>query len=624
MENIISPSSGSSSRLIAAAGLFIFGLAYRYYARWLSKSSVFDIDDRQKTPAYEKEDGVDYVPTNRHVLFGHHFTSIAGAAPIVGPAVAVIWGWLPALCWIVLGSILIGCVHDFGNLVISARNDGRSLADLTGDIVGKKSQALFLILVMLLTWIVLAVFAVIIGLLFVQNPETIIPINIEIVFAVLIGFVIYRFRKNLFFPSLIVLIVLYVAVFFCARPERKVWIPLPLRSCLNWEEAQKLEPELCKSISKTAPIFPQRKKEILKKINTKHQITATRNWVYLLLLYSAIASVLPVWLLLQPRDFINSHQLFVGLGLMYLAVFLYDPPVVAPMFNKAPEGAAPLFPFLFITIACGAISGFHGLVASGTSSKQLKKMSDAPLVGYGGMLGEATLALMATLACTAGFASRELWQEHYGNWGQANGLGAKVGAFVSGGGHFLDSLLGNLFEAETSMQVSQAVVAVLVISFAATTLDSACRIQRFTLQELGGLCSLPVLKNRYVATLLAAFSPLILVLGHSENVPYWKKLWPIFGSSNQLLGALALLILTVYLARRKKCFWPTFLPMIYLMSVTFLSLITKVKIFYRENHFLLLTVSLLLLLLAFWISFEGFRVLKQTFQGKSEDAFHLK
>lgn len=614
------------SRWLAAAGLLIFGLFYRRYAKWLASARVFNSDgDSTPTPAHSRRDGVDFVPARRHVLFGHHFTSIAGAAPIVGPAIAVIWGWLPAFLWVVLGSVLIGCVHDFGNLVVSARNEGRSLADLTGEIIGPWSRTGLLLLVMLLTWIVLAVFAVVIGILFAHFPQTIVPINLEIVAAAVIGWLVYKSSTRLLWPSLVILACLYGAVVWSAEGERFDVVPESLRARQTTAEQARMLDSLpfqeavgqrvAEGVPRAEALSAEAKASAGRRTGE-----AMTNWVWLLLGYSAVASLLPVWMLLQPRDLINSHQLFLGLGLMYVSVLWFNPAVVAPVVDAHPAGAMPLFPILFITIACGAISGFHGLVASGTTSKQLDSMKDARVVGYGGMIGEAALGLMAVIACTAGFADKPSWNAHYASWSQANGLLDKVRAFVEGGGNFLRQLLhegsGGWLVPETAQAVSTAVIAVLVISFAATTLDSACRIQRFILQEIATGLNIPLMGNRFVATGLAAFTPLILVLGDD---PLWKGLWPVFGATNQLLGALALLVLTVYLARRRRVVWPTLLPMAYLMVITFSSLILKFLSFQKDGKTLLMVICGLLIVLAVWIAFEGLRVLRSWATGRLVD-----
>lgn len=297
----------------------------------------------------------------------------------------------------------MGAVHDFGALVTSVREKGRSIADITGNVINSRTRVMFLIFVLLLTWLILAVFAMAIAGLFVAVPTTILPINIEIIIAVFIGWHLYKRKVGALLPSLIALGILYIFVYLGTK------FPLSFESF---------------------------------GLDTTQQ---NNLWIILLFIYSAIASLLPVWFLLQPRDYINSHQLFVGLALLFLGLFVAHPVVDAPAFRPSGEGAPSIFPLLFVTIACGAISGFHGLVSSGTTSKQIKRMSDARLIGYGGMLGEGTLALASTLAAVAGialvtncklpsvgFVDDLSWAVYYDSW--ANAAANKAAAFVLGGG----------------------------------------------------------------------------------------------------------------------------------------------------------------------------------------------
>jgi carbon starvation protein len=545
-----------NAAILAIASLSCFFASYFFYSKFLA-DKIYKLDSNIVTPAHEFEDGIDYVPTNKHVLFGHHFTSVAGAAPIVGPAIAVIWGWLPAVLWVVFGTIFIGAVHDFGCLVLSAKNKGHSIGDLTGIIIGKRARALFLTIIFFLTWIVIAVFAYIIATLFSQFPTTVLPVNIEIIVAVAIGVVIYRAKYGILIPSIIALLVLYGFIYL------GMYVPLQL------------------------PVF----------IGGQ-----TESWVLLLLVYAFIASVLPVWLLLQPRDFINSHQLFVGLGIMYLGLFIAHPPMVAPAINLEVEGGLPWFPFLFITIACGAISGFHGLVGSGTTSKQLNNIKDARMIGFGSMLGEGTLGLMAIIASTAGFATLAAWKSHYTSWSAAGSLDAKMSAFVNGGAYFMKEGL-HLPEV-----FGTTLIAVLVISFAATTLDTSTRIQRYITSELGEIYNIKILTNRYAAAAIAAFTPLILIFG-GEGLS-WKRLWPIFGATNQLLAGLSLLVLTVYLYRKGRNILYTLIPMIFLIIMTSTAMVMSLIEFIKSGNWILTVLSILLLAFSAWIILEAISVVR--------------
>ncbi|MFQ5781001.1 MAG: carbon starvation protein A [Nitrospiria bacterium] len=499
--------------LIALSVLTLFYLlGYRGYSRTLSEK-VFGLSDKEQTPANDPalQDDYDYIPTHRHILWGHHYTSIAGAAPIIGPTVAVIWGWFPALFWIVFGTIFIGAVHDFGSLVLSARKGGRTMGDLTATIITPRVRILFQIIIYFLVWIVLAVFAFAIGVLFDRYQASVIPVNFEIIVAVIIGTLFHRKKGGILIPSIIALISLYAMV------AVGVAVPISLEPLLGPEG---------------------------------NPITA---WAVLLLIYAAIASLLPVWLLLQPRDYINSHQLIVGLVALVLGLIVLNPPMNAPAFNLHPVGAPPLFPIIFVTIACGAISGFHGLVSSGTTSKQLDKMKDARFIGYGGMLGEGALALVATLAVAAGLPD---WSTQYASW-NASGINA-IANFVTGAGTFLEALF-------LPTDWAQAIVAILAISFAATSMDTGARIQRLVVSELGSALNLPTLKNRYVATLVAVGPAIPLVLAGPK---VWVPLWLLFGTTNQLIGGMTLLVLVVYLYRARRPLLHFAIPMVFLVTMT--------------------------------------------------------
>jgi len=541
-----------SSFLIAIGAFIGYILAYRFYGTFISER-IFGIDRSRKTPAHEFEDGVDYVPTKKEVLLGHHFTSIAGAAPIVGPAIAVIWGWVPALLWVVLGSIFMGAVHDLGALIVSARHQGRSISDLTEDLVGPRARTLFLLLTFFAILIVIAVFCLVIAVLFTTYPQSVFPIWMEIPTALLIGYWIYRKSGNPTLAGLLALAALYVFVYI------GVYLPIEIPAFIGGN------------------------------------IILT--WVIILLVYAYIASTLPVWVLLQPRDYINSHQLYLALLLIYAGLFVARPEIVAPAVNLNVEGAPAFIPFLFITIACGAISGFHSMVSSGTTVKQLDNEGDAKAIGYGGMILEGILATVAVLACTAGFASRGAWEAHYASWGAASGLGAKVGAFVAGAASFVDSLGIN-------PDFALGVVAVLVVSFAATTLDSATRIQRYIITELANDYNIKPLATRHGATIVAVGTAFLLALINGGKGGL--ILWPIFGATNQLMAALALLMVTVWLVKIRKPTIYTTIPMLFVLVMTSWAMIINVKNFIAANNTTLTILGIAIILLEIWLLVEAF------------------
>lgn len=687
--------------LIAILAGIGYLIAYHTYGRWLG-GRIFRLSADATCPSIRLADGHDYVPTPRSVVFGHHFTSIAGTGPIVGPAIAVMWGWLPALLWIFFGSILMGAVHDFGTLVVSLRNNGLTVGDIAGRVMNRRVRLLFLLILFMALSIVLAIFGLVIAAVFRMYPESIFPCMVQIPLAVAIGLWLHRRGVSLLVPSLIALVLMYLSVIY----GNVGWLGEFNRALAGW---------------------------------------SNWTWVLVLLGYSFVASVLPVWVLLQPRDYINSLQLLTALGLVVVGIavagVMGGPPlatgdgrapleIVAPVFNPSPMGAPAFMPFLFITVACGAISGFHCLVSSGTSSKQLRSETDARFVGYGSMLTEGFLAVCVLLACVAGLgmggqltsapwssasasdsaggsmvaAARyimpgvgavraeasveddavvvrrtllddgddataapapvrvplaavaaagsggtvlhdgDFWvrverqatsssvaaetataepgggggateggivvtmglqgpavfQTRYESWTAADGLGAKVGAFVDGAGNFLRAL-------GIPAGVAIALMGVLVASFAGTTMDTACRLQRYVIQELAqammrgpGATAGPIspaaapgtsadamsheptgsMLNplRWLATPVGATTLAVVTAAFMAAMPQagqswgWATagtggmiLWPMFGATNQLLAGLAFLVVIFHLWRRRTPIWFMVLPAIFML-----------------------------------------------------------
>ncbi|MCK0152420.1 carbon starvation protein A [Alcanivorax sp. S6407] len=549
-----------SAIVLLLLGLGGMAAGYLFYSRFIA-NRIFKLDPDFRTPAHEFEDGVDFVPTNRYVLWGHHFTSVAGAAPIVGPAIAVIWGWLPAFVWVVLGTIFFAGVHDSGALWASVRNRAKSVGALTGEVVGHRARTIFMIVIFLVLLMVNAVFGVVIAKLLINNPGAVVPVWGAIAVALVIGQLIYRRIIGLGIVSVVGVAALYSLIYI--GPQVPIALPDQVMG-----------------------------------------LSASASWILLLFAYAAIASLLPVWMLLQPRDYINGLQLFVGLILLYGAVLIGNPTVVAPMINvDVPPGTPSLLPLLFVTIACGAISGFHGLVASGTSSKQLHQETDARFVGYFGAVGEGSLALAAIIAATAGFASLADWQAVYTAFGKGS-----LTAFVDGGAAILAGGLG------LDASVAATLLTVMAALFAGTTMDTGLRLQRYIFQEWGEIYQQKWLTRPLPATLLSVASCLLLAFGAGgADGSGGLLIWPLFGTTNQLLAGLTLLVITIMLVRRGRPAIYTLGPLVFLLVMTLLALLMQLKSFYDKQDWFLLGLDLVVLVAALLVTLECAAALKKAF-----------
>lgn len=601
--------------LIALLSGFGFIVAYHTYGRWLGQK-IFKLSADWVCPSHRLNDGQDYVPTRKGVVFGHHFTSIAGTGPIVGPAIAIMWGWLPALLWVVFGSIFIGAVHDLGALVVSLRNNGQTVGDIAGRVINRRVRLLFLFVLFMALTIVLAIFGLVIASVFRQFPTAIFPCVVQVPIAMAIGYWLHRKGVGLLAPSLFALVVMYLTVIYGDVG-------------------------------------------LLHTVNMAMAGWSSWTWVVLLLAYSYVASVLPVWSLLQPRDYINALQLISVLALLVVGLLVAavaggapladgtrpELALAAPMFNFNPVGAPAMIPFLFITIACGAISGFHCLVSSGTSSKQLKSEPDARFVGYGSMLTEGFLAVLVILACAAGvglglaqadgtvLTGNDAWLSRYSVW--SSRLGPLVAAFVDGSSNFLKAL-------GLPGTIATALMGVFVASFAGTTLDSACRLQRYVVQELAGTLApkapgqldfLAWLRNKHGATLVAvataAFIAAIPPPGKEWAMANAGQggliLWPLFGATNQLLGGLSFLVITFYLWRRKTPVWFLVLPMIFMLIMPGWAMVWQVFIggegnpsWLSQGNWLLVGIAVATVLLEIWMIIEAVRLFPRV-KGVVED-----
>ncbi|HET7628850.1 MAG TPA: carbon starvation protein A [Bacillales bacterium] len=561
---------------LAVFGLVAFFLAYRYYSYFIAEK-VFRLDANYKTPAHEVNDGVDYVPTNKYVLWGHHFSSVAGAAPIIGPAIAVFWGWLPALLWVVLGTIFAAGVHDFGTLVLSVRHKGHSVGTLANRLVGQRSKLLFLFIILILVLMVNAVFAWAIAKLFVSFPASILSIFIQIPLAIWIGYKVYKKSGSMLMPSIVALVVMYGTAILAT------YVPFLQIDLIAYFGGA--DHPVIMGLDGTAMAFFV--------------------WIVILMIYVYIASTMPVWKLLQPRDYINSHQLVVGLAMLYLGLLFSHPQVTAPATN--PSADISWFPLLFITIACGAISGFHGLVSSGTSSKQLDNEKDARFVGYFGAIGEGSLALISILAVITLFPTTEAFNQSYSSFSSAGANG--LGNFVKGAGQLATGIGIPASAAET-------IVAIIVISFAATTLDTSVRLMRYIVAEIGEEYKIPSITKTHVATTISVVSTAALTL-----LPQGPKgfgsggylLWPLFGTSNQLLAGISLMLVSLWLHRQGKNYLFTLAPMIFLLFMTVWAMIQQVFFQWMgtggaDFQPLLFIFGVIILVFALWVIVEAIAV----------------
>ena len=547
------------SVMIVLMGVAGMAFGWFVYSKFIA-TRIYQLDPDFVTPAHELNDGVDYHPTNKYVLWGHHFTSVAGAAPIVGPAIAVYWGWVPAVLWVIFGTIFFAGVHDFGALWASARNKGKSIGALSEAVIGKRTRALFMIVIFLVLLMVNAVFGVVIANAFVGTPNAVFPAWSAIAVALIIGQLVHR-KMNLVALSIGGVIALYLSVY--------VGSVLPIE----------LPGEM-------------------------FGLTPNANWIIILFIYAAIASMLPVWVLLQPRDFINGMQLFVGLILLYGAVLLSVPDISAPAFNQQmAEDAPSLVPLLFVTIACGAVSGFHGIVSSGTTSKQLNKETDARFVGYLGAVGEGSLALITLVAVSsvALAATPELWHEIYDQYGTAG-----AGTFIQGGAQLIQDGWGIPFS------ITQTLLATMVVLFAGTTMDSGVRLQRYIIQEWGDIYNIPVLKKGALATLVAVTCCLLLAFGAGgASGSGGLIIWPLFGSTNQILAGLTLLVITVMLMKFGRPARYTMFPMIFVLITSSWAALIKLKEFYEAGNWLLVVIDLVVVITTVLVILEAASVISK-------------
>jgi len=542
---------------LIVAGILIVWLilGYKIYGSFIEKK-VVQVDNRRVTPAREFDDGIDYSPAKKSLLFGHHFSSIAGAGPILGPLLGVLYfGWLGATLWVALGSVFLGAVHDYTSLMTSVQNKGTSLADISKNTLGMRAKIIFSVFLWLALALVIAVFAIVASRTLVSQPEIVIPTFGLIFLAMIFGCLVYKKGINVVAGTFSALIVLFLLIYL----GKLCPISLPIK--------------------------------ILGIPN--HTI-----WFFVLIIYSLIASSLPIWFLLQPRDYISTWILFLGLALGYLGLIVTHPPLNAPALVSFSSKGGPLWPMLFVIIACGAISGFHSVVAGGTTAKQLPDESSGKIIGYGGMVTEAALAgLVIFIASSALTWDPTGATSQFGFQYLMTSLGDPIQAFATGYGKFISALPG------LSLTIGLFFGMVMLNAFVLTTLDTGTRLGRFILTELAGQ-KVPLFRNRWVASfVIVVFAT---ILGITEG---YKAIWPVFGASNQLVAALALIIVSSFLVGIKRPKAYTIYPAYFMLITTLTALGYQGYNFFKAKSYLLGSVSLILIILAAIIVYDARKIL---------------
>ncbi len=500
-----------NSVVLILLAIAIFIVAYLTYGRYLAKT--WGIDPKRRTPAHELEDGVDYCPAKTPVLMGHHFSSIAGAGPINGPIQAAFFGWLPCFLWIVIGGIFFGAVQDFGSIFVSIRHEGKSLGEVIEENIGRKSRVLFTVFAWLVLLLVIAAFADIVANSFTGSDANGSVATASLLFiplAIAFGFFVYRKNAPMVVASVIGVILLAA----------------------------------CVAIGLAFPI-----------------VLSKNFWLAFVFIYIMIASVTPVWILLQPRDYLSSFLLYFMMIAAVIGIFAAHPTVEIPAFIGFHVGNSYLFPTLFITIACGAISGFHSLIGSGTTSKQLDNEKDALMVGYGSMLIECVLAVIsliavATLTTDGQFA--------------AAGFASPTVVFAQA----ISGFFATIGMPETAVSATYTIISLAVSCFCLTSLDTGTRLGRFMFQELFAGTEVGKkmkLDNMYVATIITA------ICGFALCLAGYAKVWPLFGACNQLVAVPAFLAVGTYLKKHNKNNKMLYIPIIFMATATLVSLFFSFK-----------------------------------------------
>ena len=550
--------------ILVSACLFFYFVGYRAYAQRLDRELIRPESSRE-TPAIKQNDGVDYVPSKPLVLFGHNFASIAGAGPVIGPIIAMHhFGWAITLVWIVLGSVFIGAVHDYLTLMVSVRNRGSSIADIAEKTMGHRAKAVFAIFLILAMLLVIAVFGVVAAKTLIAQPEMVFPTFAIIPVSIILGWCIYKKNFSLKIASTIAVLAVIVNIYIGFKA------PLPLPG----EGVMGLSPLMF--------------------------------WFVVLMVYAGVASILPVQKLLQPRDYLSTFILFGSMSLGIIALIWVAPGLNTPAWRgMVSEVQGPVWPMLFVLVACGAISGFHSLVAGGTTSKQLADETQGKAIAYGGMLTEGVVAVVTVLMVGGGL----YWVAPEGGGVDMAQLGFRetlqsggwIMAFGNGYGNVVHQMLPTLSFTLASM------IAVLALNtFVLTTLDTAMRITRFLVQEALGN-EILVFRNKYVVTVVVMV--VAYLIGASGG---WQKIWPVFGATNQLIAAMALFVVATWLMAVKRPTHYVLYPAVFMMVTTIAALAWQAYQFFTapDSNIFLGSTTVVLIGLAVFVVYEAMESLR--------------
>ena len=526
-----------NSLVLMIGSVIIFIIAYATYGAWLAKK--WGVDTTRRTPAHEINDGVDYVPTSPSILLGHHFASIAGAGPINGPIQAAIFGWVPVYLWIMIGCIFFGAPHDMGSLFVSIRHKGKSLGEVIGDTMGDTGRKLFSLFAWLTLLLVVAAFTNIVATTFAATPEAATSSVLFMIIAVVFGYAVYRKGVSIKIGTVVGVTLLFASIWFGTK--------YPLQLSVN-------------------------------------------TWIIILSIYIFVASTAPVWILLQPRDYLNSYLLYAMMAAAILGIIVYRPEIkLAPVTSFEINGQF-LFPMLFVTVACGAISGFHSLVGSGTSSKQLDSEKDVRPIGFGSMLIEGVLAVAAMI--TAAYLTQGEFLDKLSTIGPTNVFAEGVATFMA--------KFGIPFETGKNF------IVLAVSAFALTSLDTATRLARFIFQEY---FEDPTKEKQSPLTNMYVSTTITVVLGAILAVGGYSVIWPIFGSANQLLAALALMTVALWLKKQKRAYNMLTIPMIFMLIVTLCALVLLAQSNIASGNYILVGFAVALFILAIVLAVQGYKIL---------------